>query len=149
MKCDVNTETHFYTEALIWAAVRYRERGSPKRMSRFHYAVQNSSQVTSILLTINFYSLFIQLFIVATTYNMDINAMIEFFPDAYQHMKIHWVDRCCYSKLNFLSLKTLLSNGHWLIPWQCSRTEAMRHEIGSFLLKIPIHFNKAVIKFMF
>lgn len=147
MKCDVNTETNFYAEALTWAAVRYRKQGSPKRMSWFHYAVQNSSQVTSILLTIIFYSLFIQLFIVATTHNMDINVIIEFLPDAYQHMKIHWVDCCCYSKLNFL-LK-LLSNGHWLIPWRCSRTEAMRHEIGSFFLKIPEHFNKAVIKFMF
>lgn len=48
-----------------------------------------------------------------------------------------------------LSFKTLLPNGHWLIPWRCSRTEAMRHEIGSFFLKIPEHFNKAVIKFMF
>lgn len=102
MKCDVNTETHFYAEALTWAAVRYRKQGSPKRMSWFHYAVQNSSQVTSILLTIIFYSLFIQLFIVATTHNMDLNVIVEFLPDAYQHMKIHWVDCCCYSKLNFL-----------------------------------------------
>lgn len=41
----------------------------------------------------------LQLFIVATTHPMDINAVIGFLPDACQHTKIHWA-HCCYSKLN-------------------------------------------------
>lgn len=53
MKCDLNTETHCYAEALTWAAVRSWELASSKRMNPFSYAVDNSSQVTIIAPTQN------------------------------------------------------------------------------------------------